>query len=285
MSELVEKVEENPNNDLPQFHPHLAKRQYLKNNRFANIPLKTRAIIFLGGYFGLKVASVVVQIVLLLLQGAPQTEAALLNFSTALNALTYIIVFIGLAYLLWEYRKTLFTQLKSSQTWLRGIGFGLLIMSVTAAYGIISTFIVPDMSDNLNQQVVESIITYNPFVSFATIALLGPIVEEFIYRVGLFALLREKDRHVAFIASAIIFGFIHFNMPATDGLDGVVDILVRGDWSGDFAASLVNELVNIPSYILSGLLFCIAYDQEGLGVPMVAHIFNNLTSFILILVA
>ena len=43
---------------------------------------------------------------------------------------------------------------------------------------------------------------------------------------------------------------------------------------------LVNELLNLPSYLIGAIVLSIAYDKSNnLVVPIIAHIFNNLISF------
>jgi len=45
--------------------------------------------------------------------------------------------------------------------------------------------------------------------------------------------------------------------------------------------TIVNELVNLPSYILAGSILTYAYEKEGFAVSTYAHITNNLISFLL----
>ena len=73
-----------------------------------------------------------------------------------------------------------------------------------------------------------------------------------------FNLLRRKNRWVAYGVSALIFGFIHF------------------DFSVDTAAALKTELINIPSYIISGLILCRAYEKhQNIATSIIAHAINN----------
>ena len=38
----------------------------------------------------------------------------------------------------------------------------------------------------------------------------------------------------------------------------------------------VNELLNLPSYMISGFLLTLAYEKFGLACATTAHVFNNL---------
>ena len=90
---------------------------------------------------------------------------------------------------------------------------------------------------------------------------MGPIVEEFTYRYGLFGYVKKHNKTLAYVATILIFALIHFEF-TTD-----VD-------------QLVNELLNLPSYLIGAIVLSIAYDKsDNLVVPIIAHIFNNLISF------
>ena len=66
---------------------------------------------------------------------------------------------------------------------------------------------------------------------------------------------------LAYIVTSLVFGLIHFNFFAT----------------GD---ALINELLNLPSYVISGFLLTLAYDKFGFACSSVAHIVNNLFSIV-----
>jgi membrane protease YdiL (CAAX protease family) len=48
--------------------------------------------------------------------------------------------------------------------------------------------------------------------------------------------------------------------------------------------TIINELINLPSYILAGTILTIAYEKEGFAVSTYAHITNNLISFLLTII-
>ena len=97
---------------------------------------------------------------------------------------------------------------------------------------------------------------------------IGPICEEFTYRIGLFSLTKRLSRVAAYIITPLVFGFIHF---------GWGSIATGGD-------ALIIELLNIPDYILAGVIFAFLYDRFGIGASTTAHVMNNLLSFIQILI-
>lgn len=242
---------------------------------------KKRLILFLIGAFGLSNIIAPVVSSFLSIFGKNLTP---IKFAGYANGFAYVVTFLIMLALVWEYRKDIWTQVKSGQTWLRGIGFGLLTIIAGAAIGILTNFIAPTTSSNVNQSIIELIIPATPVLSFLWIPFLGPIVEELTYRVGLFGALKSKDRTVAFVAVSIYFGLIHFNLPTQVGTNAFVALLAYGPSKSLLAKQFVNELINLPSYIISGLIFSIAYDQDGIMVPIIGHSLNNLLSYIFIII-
>lgn len=77
-------------------------------------------------------------------------------------------------------------------------------------YNIIIQNIIPNISENQNEDAVRSIITLNPFLSTIAVAIVGPIVEEFTYRYGLFGALKKKSKKLAYFVTIILFALISF---------------------------------------------------------------------------
>ena len=65
---------------------------------------------------------------------------------------------------------------------------------------------------------------------------------------------------VAYIVTPLIFALIHF------------------DFFAGSAEGYINELLNLPSYIIAGVTLTIIYDKFGLSTSIVAHCGNNLIS-------
>jgi membrane protease YdiL (CAAX protease family) len=104
----------------------------------------------------------------------------------------------------------------------------------------------------------------SPIISLITFGFLGPIVEEWTYRLGLFQYLKGRSKWLAYLVTLTIFGLIHFDFSTTN---------------------LTNELFNLPIYLVAGAWFCFLYDRFGLKVAMATHIFNNLLSVMSILLS
>jgi hypothetical protein len=92
--------------------------------------------------------------------------------------------------------------------------------------------------------------------------LLGPIVEELIFRKAIFGLIK-KD-HIALIVSTLVFGTIHLISEA----------------------SITEALVNGVSYYMMGFVFGYIYlkNDRNIWIPIFVHILSNLISVVAILV-
>lgn len=185
-------------------------------------------------------------------------------FFTYVNALTYFtLLMIGIV-LIWPYlRATFIPALFSGQWWL-GIPFTFAILFTS--FGLVSIYdaLGIQLEDNQNQAAIVRLVKDSPIISLLTFGFLGPIVEEWTYRLGLFQYLKGRSTWVAYLVTLTIFGFIHFDFTATN---------------------LTNELLNLPIYLVAGAWFCFLYDRFGLRVAMATHIFNNVLSVMSILIS
>jgi hypothetical protein len=185
-------------------------------------------------------------------------------FFTYVNALTYFtLLMIGIV-LIWPYlRATFIPALFSGQWWL-GIPFTFAILFTS--FGLVSIYeaLGIQLEDNQNQAAIVRLVKDSPIISLLTFGFLGPIVEEWTYRLGLFQYLKGRSKWVAYLVTLTIFGFIHFDFTATN---------------------LTNELLNLPIYLVAGAWFCFLYDRFGLRVAMATHIFNNVLSVMSILIS
>ena len=103
---------------------------------------------------------------------------------------------------------------------------------------------------------LRSFITIYPFISLIFLGVIGPICEELTYRVGLFSVLK-KPKWLAYVIGTLVFALAHFSFTSTN---------------------IINELVNLPVYIVSGFALCLAYDKFGLAASLTAHTVNNIYS-------
>jgi len=111
--------------------------------------------------------------------------------------------------------------------------------------------------ENANTENVISMIRENPVMMGFMACFYGPILEELLYRYTAFGLIRNRSRALAYIVSALLFGFQH--------------IAVAAIYGGELI-----QLINMPEYIIAGLIFAFLYDKtENICVPVGAHILAN----------
>jgi uncharacterized protein len=142
--------------------------------------------------------------------------------------------------------------------------FFLIVGNVLSNY--LSTFIGGllgiEPSISVNQQTIESALRSNGIVLMILSAvILGPIVEELIFRKAIFGLIRKNS--VALVVSSLVFGLIHLLNEQT------------------FGELIVNGL----SYFIMGLVFGYIYirNNRNIIVPIIVHIVANLISVLFIL--
>ncbi len=229
---------------------------------------RNEVILTLIGTVGLQVGAV---ILILLMRALVSyfTPGYLQTFTLVWEQL-YVYYAIFLVMLVFLYATNMLNPLlrtfKKAESYVQGLKYGVIVIAASIIYSLLIEQIFGPISVNENQEIVVSIIKQSPLISFIWIPFIGPLVEELTYRRGLYARLRKINVHMALVLTSIIFGIIHFNFPFTE--NGV-----------DFAALRV-ELINLPSYIISGLIFSYAYEKHGFGASSVAHMFNNLFAFV-----
>ena len=193
-------------------------------------------------------------------------ESLGLNAANAILTLTvYPLLLIALLLSLWEDFVPIVKTFKNWQNILYGIAFGAGLIGFSYLYNYIIA-VTGAGTSNENQQQVETAITLYPVACVFVLGIIGPICEELTYRLGLYGFIRKKNMWAAVIVSSLLFGLIHFNF-------GVQD-----------KEQLINELLNLPSYIISGAILGFAYEKGGLASSCTAHIMNNfIATLVLIL--
>ena len=211
-------------------------------------------LLFVIGLIGLNILGIVAE---LLFYGILDPNSV--EYLLVINTFRYIMAAGAMAFVVWKDWKYFKNSMNRWWTYLAGIGFawGLIIASIII--NITIAYIYPTET-NANQTAVNSLVATYPLLSLLVLGIIGPIVEEFTYRVGLFTLLRRVNVWVAYIVTPIIFALIHFNFFAGS------------------AEAYINELLNLPSYIIAGVALTVIYDKFGLSASVVAHCGNNLIS-------
>lgn len=195
--------------------------------------------------------------------------------SIVVNSVSYLLLLVGTIMIVWPQIRKLLSGFKNEGNWLFGLLIGVCLIAASIGYSMFVSFFY-ETSGNDNQSSLEVLVGYYPVVSLVIFGFIGPIVEELVYRVGLFNLLSRTKRWIAYVATVLIFAFIHFNPVA------ILDVLIN--YNPDIVNALVNELINIPQYVIAGLLLCLAYEKFGFAGSTIAHIVNNVVSILSVII-
>lgn len=235
-------------------------------------PLK-EAGLFAIGLIGLSIIATLVQIIVLLI-AKPSDSMTYASSGECLfwtYAFAYPLLLLAMGLLLWKDWGNMLPSFKNWKAYVAGfIGFALLIV-FSIGYNLIINAIfkaagVTLPEENSNQSNVVSMVLYGPAVCFFVIGLIGPLAEELAYRVGLFGLASRLGKWAGYLASILVFAFIHF------------------DFTSIGTEAVISELVSLPNYLVSGAVLCFLYDKFGICGSFVGHALNNLQSVALIII-
>ena len=183
-------------------------------------------------------------------------------YEAFLISLTYILMLVGLASIvLTTRREHFFSKYKRKLDYIYGVAYAITLVLVGS---LVSSFIslFYEVSDNVNQSSAIEFIHNYPILAFFILGFVGPICEELTYRVGLYSFLKRVNKYAALGLTAVIFALIHFDFTAAD---------------------MVNEVVALPIYIVSGAILTLAYEHRGPACSMTTHMAYNIFSFLMIL--
>jgi membrane protease YdiL (CAAX protease family) len=140
------------------------------------------------------------------------------------------------------------------------IGFSVIYNSL-----IIAVFNL-NSDGNSNQNAVVNLIENNAFIGLMRVVILAPIVEELTYRYCLFGAMSRKKKWIGYLTSGIVFMLMH----------SISSFITYG-----IGKDLLIEFLYLPPYLFSGLALCYIYDKsDNLGSSFLAHMLNNLISFL-----
>ena len=116
-----------------------------------------------------------------------------------------------------------------------------------------------------NQQAIEMMTGELPVYMFFSVVIFAPIVEELVFRVGVYGGMRKKfSVLVSVLVSALSFAMMHM----------IISLL-----SGNFA-----DLIFVVAYAVPGAILCLAYEKtDNILVPIMVHWINNLIAIFAIL--
>ena len=185
------------------------------------------------------------------------------------SCLSSVVVFLVFVYLLgFNKIKEIFKKAFNKKTLKWGLIIGISLVAISIIYNsiIIGLFDLQG-TGNENQNNVVNMIGTSAILGCLSVVVLAPIVEELTFRYCMFGGLYSKNKKFAYMVSAFVFMLMHA-IASFLGAEG-------------FNLEFLKELLYLPPYLISGLLLCYAYDKsDNLGSSIIAHAFNNLVSFL-----
>ena len=121
-------------------------------------------------------------------------------------------------------------------------------------------------NQNENQEAINTITTAIPAFMVFVAVIVGPIVEEIIFRWGIFRPLYKINPVLAYVVSASLFAFAH---------------VAHSVFSGN-----LYELANMIFYFIIGCALAFAYKHtQNFSAALLLHMLNNAISMALIITA
>ena len=220
------------------------------------LPLVRQILLFAIGWLGLRLLGLAAELIAM-----PFIKEVNVHYYMFVNGIRYAGTLIAMIIVLWNQFPRFRKFFNRAAPYLLGLAGGAALLGATIAYNlIVNIFYQP--TANQNQTVANEMVSTYPILCILLLGIAGPLVEELTYRVGLYTFFCRINKYLAYAITIVVFGLIHFNFFA------------KGD-------DMINELVNLPSYMISGFLLTLWYDKFGLASSCVAHIFNNLYSVLM----
>ncbi len=253
--------------------PPKEERVFFKRSLFNDwLPTWEKVTFFIIGLIGLNIIATVVSLIFIAVQDTVLYNTLVNFFSYLLLAAAFVL------FMVFDKRKTvkkLWANVKDWKTYLpAGALTFISIIGVEYIFSWLYYVTVPDIyGANANQSTIELMVADYPALMFFELVLLAPFCEEISYRIGLVDSIGHKKRWLGVILSAVIFGFIHFDISPT------LYYAIYGE--EEYYIEMLNEWLNLPIYIVMGFGLSLVYAKTGnIMSSMTAHAYNNLFSFI-----
>ncbi len=177
------------------------------------------------------------------------------------NLIYYILSFSLVLLLLGRYLRRSFDNLLDDPLLClkQFIAAWVICLVLNFAVNLLFAMIGP-IGGNPNESTVDELASVDLKTMTIVAVLLAPMVEEPIFRGGIFCTLRHKSRVAAYVVTVLVFGLYHV-------------------WSYMYAARDISMLIYVLQYIPGGVALCRCYDKSGsIWTAIIFHMsYNYLT--------
>ena len=193
------------------------------------------------------------------------TERGLSNIAQLISSFIILIV-LGIIY--FKDLKSHFKFFKDYKLIFKTIGYALLVYFVTICYNLFLPLAGGTGEDGSNVALIKESMKQQYWIMLVLVIILGPIIEELLFRFIPFKALKEKiSRNKLLILTSVM-----FTIPHLFSLFNSTD--VRGD------------ILALPKFLIIGwMLGSYYYKNEDIGRVILVHMLYNIVSFVLMSVS
>ena len=165
--------------------------------------------------------------------------------NTAVNLVDDLLMWLLVVFIMRKFLKRQAVDLKKNflVTLFSGVVIGYILCVLGNTIGNLLLRFFTSTTTSVNQSAINSLTKQYPLVMIFMTVFLAPVTEELIFRGVVFTSVREHSRVLAYVISALLFGFIH-----------VMDSVLAGNLS---------EMVQMIPYTVMGLVFCYMYESTN----------------------
>lgn len=224
------------------------------------------AVLAVGMYFAYQLLAVLLTYFCIWTKIAT-TEEAIYQAQDICTVISEVLCIGIFVYLIRKSVKPIIKKFASGKTWkAAGITFALMYAASFVYNIILMLFNYTDTSTN--QSSINMMIKETPVLAFLFVCILAPLIEEIIFRFGLFRALTKINDKIAILLTTFVFAFMH-----------MIISIQSGGWE-----LFVHDLPSFPAYLIGAFAFTFAYYKtKNIATPMCAHFINNTFSFLAIL--
>lgn len=189
------------------------------------------------------------------------TERGLSNLAQLISA---SIILVTLIIVYFKSLKGHFAFLKDYKLVFKTIGYALLVYFVTICYNLFLPFAGGTGEDGSNVALIKESMKHQYWIMFSLVVVIGPFIEELIFRFITFKALKDKMSRIWLLAITSIL----FTIPHMLSLFSSLDL--KGD------------LLALPKFLIIGwMLGSYYYKNNDIGRVIFVHILYNIISFVL----
>jgi len=117
----------------------------------------------------------------------------------------------------------------------------IVILAINFINGIILSNTL-NVETNSNEEAIDEVTKINPVFVTIYVCIIGPIIEELIFRQLIFWFINKFSKILAYLVSSFLFAFAHFSFSFS---------------------TLIAEIYYLPIYFIMGALLAYTYDYDG----------------------